>query len=68
MIRRAAAVVSLTLVILALPALAQDAGGTLKKVRDSGSITMGIRESSLPLSYLDDKQQPVGYHLSLIHI
>jgi glutamate/aspartate transport system substrate-binding protein len=26
---------------------------------------MGIRESSLPLSYLDDKQQPVGYHIEI---
>ena len=65
MIRRAAAVVCLTLAIVALPVLAQDAGGTLKKVKDSGSITMGIRESSLPLSYLDDKQQPVGYHIEV---
>jgi glutamate/aspartate transport system substrate-binding protein len=38
---------------------------TLKKVKDSGSITMGIRESSVPLSYLDDKQQPVGYHIDV---
>jgi glutamate/aspartate transport system substrate-binding protein len=65
MIRRAAVVASLTLATVALPVLAQDAGGTLKKVKDSGSITMGIRESSLPLSYLDDKQQPVGYHIEI---
>jgi glutamate/aspartate transport system substrate-binding protein len=38
---------------------------TLKKVKDSGTITMGIRESSTPLSYLDDKQQPVGYHIDI---
>ena len=65
MIRRAAVVVPLTLVTLALPALAQDLGPTLQKVKDSASITMGIRESSLPLSYLDDKQQPVGYHIDI---
>jgi glutamate/aspartate transport system substrate-binding protein len=45
-------------------ALAQ-AGDTLAKVKASGSITMGIRESSIPLSYLDDKQQPVGYHVEI---
>lgn len=45
-------------------ALAQE-GGTLKKVKESGSITMGIRESSIPLSYLDDKQQPIGYHIEI---
>jgi glutamate/aspartate transport system substrate-binding protein len=38
---------------------------TLKKVQESGSITMGIREASIPLSYLDDKQQPVGYHIEV---
>ncbi len=61
---RAAAVVSLILVAVAAPALSQDSG-TLKKVKDSGSITLGIRESSYPLSYLDDKQQPVGYHIDV---
>jgi glutamate/aspartate transport system substrate-binding protein len=38
---------------------------TLAKVKQSGSITMGIRESSYPLSYLDDKQQPIGYHIDI---
>ncbi|MBI3095714.1 MAG: transporter substrate-binding domain-containing protein [Rhodocyclales bacterium] len=61
---RAAALVALILAAVAAPALAQDAG-TLKKLRDSGSITLGIRESSYPLSYLDDKQQPVGYHIDV---
>jgi glutamate/aspartate transport system substrate-binding protein len=46
-------------------AMAQELTGTLKKVKDSGVITMGVRESSLPLSYLDDKQQPVGYHIEI---
>ncbi|MDP1525978.1 MAG: amino acid ABC transporter substrate-binding protein [Rhodocyclaceae bacterium] len=38
---------------------------TLAKIKGSGSITMGIRESSYPLSYLDDKQQPIGYHIDI---
>ncbi len=46
---------------LVQPALAD----TLAKVKESGSITMGIRESSYPLSYLDDKQQPIGYHIEI---
>ncbi len=54
----------LLLAAVAAPALAQDTG-TLKKVKDNGSITLGIRESSYPLSYLDDKQQPVGYHIDV---
>jgi glutamate/aspartate transport system substrate-binding protein len=44
---------------------AQDLSGTLKKVKDTGTITIGYRESSIPFSYLDDKQQPVGYAMEL---
>ena len=51
-------------VAAAAPVQAQEAG-TLKKVKESGSITLGIRESSYPLSYLDDRQQPVGYHIDV---
>jgi len=48
---------------LALPAIAQE--GTLKKVKDSGSITVGHRDASVPFSYYDDKQQPIGYAMDL---
>lgn len=44
-------------------ASAQD--GTLKKVKDSGAITIGHRDASVPLSYYDDKQQPIGYAMDL---
>jgi glutamate/aspartate transport system substrate-binding protein len=47
---------------VALPATAQD---TLKKIKDSGSITIGHRDASVPFSYYDDKQQPVGYAMQL---
>ena len=46
-------------------AQAQDLTGTLKKIKDTGSITIGYRESSVPFSYLDDKQQPIGYAMDL---
>jgi glutamate/aspartate transport system substrate-binding protein len=57
-----------TLVVLAalavaLPAVAQE--GTLKKIKDSGSITIGHRDASLPFSYYDDKQRPIGYAMDL---
>jgi glutamate/aspartate transport system substrate-binding protein len=45
-------------------AFAQSAG-TLKKVQDTGAITMGVREASIPMSYLDDRQQFVGYHIDV---
>ena len=48
---------------LAVPATAQE--GTLKKIKDSGSITIGHRDASIPFSYYDDKQQPVGYAIDL---
>src|SRR6185295_8925056 len=39
--------------------------GTLKKIKDTGTITIGHRESSIPFSYYDDKQQVVGYAMDL---
>jgi glutamate/aspartate transport system substrate-binding protein len=50
---------------LAGPALAQELTGTLKKIKDTGAITLGHRESSVPFSYYDDKQQVVGYAMDL---
>lgn len=51
--------------LLVAPAMAEQLTGTLKKIKDTGSITIGHRESSIPFSYLDDKQQPVGYAMDL---
>jgi glutamate/aspartate transport system substrate-binding protein len=51
--------------LVAVPAHAQALEGTLKKIKDTGTITVGHRESSIPFSYLDDKQQPVGYAMDL---
>src|ERR687887_2111864 len=49
----------------ASPVLAQELTGTLKKIKDSGAITLGHRESSVPFSYYDDRQQVVGYAMDL---
>lgn len=46
-------------------AAAEDLSGTLQKIKDSGTLVMGIRESSFPLSYLDQNQKPVGYHIDV---
>jgi glutamate/aspartate transport system substrate-binding protein len=48
----------------AQPAAAQDSG-TLKKIKDTGTITLGHRDTSIPFSYYDDKQQVVGYAMDL---
>lgn len=49
---------------VAAPALAQDSP-TLKKIKETGTITIGHRDSSIPFSYYDDKQQVVGYALEI---
>lgn len=49
----------------AVPAMAQELTGTLKKIKDTGTITIGHRDSSIPFSYYDDKQNVVGYAIDL---
>ncbi|MFT3665450.1 transporter substrate-binding domain-containing protein [Piscinibacter sp.] len=44
---------------------AQATGDTLKKIKETGSITLGFRESSIPFSYLDGQQKPVGISIDL---
>lgn len=53
------------LAFVAMPAVAEELAGTLKKIRETGAITIGHRESSIPFSYLDDAQRPVGYAMDL---
>ena len=43
------------------PAGAQELTGTLKKIETTKTIALGHRESSIPFSYYDDKQQVIGY-------
>jgi glutamate/aspartate transport system substrate-binding protein len=50
---------------VAAPATAQELTGTLKKIKDSGTITIGHRDSSIPFSYYDDKQNVVGYSIDI---
>jgi glutamate/aspartate transport system substrate-binding protein len=50
-------VAAVAAVLLAAPAWAQ----TLQKIKETGVISLGHRESSIPFSYYDDKQQVVGY-------
>ncbi|VEJ54736.1 glutamate/aspartate ABC transporter substrate-binding protein [Pragia fontium] len=55
---------ALPLVLMGLTSTAlhaEDLDGTLKKIKDSGVITVGHRESSVPFSYYDNQQNVVGY-------
>ena len=59
---------TLTLSVVLLtstPALSQDAGGTLKKIKDSGAATMGVRESSGGLSFTVGDGKFAGFHVEL---
>jgi glutamate/aspartate transport system substrate-binding protein len=47
------------------PAFAQSLGPALQKIKDAGTITIGNRDSSVPFSYLDDNQKPIGFSLDL---
>ena len=60
------------LVVQASGALAQDKSkpapepvDTLKRIKDSGAITIGVREASVPFSYIDAQKQPQGYSIDL---
>jgi glutamate/aspartate transport system substrate-binding protein len=49
-------------------AAAQDAvvlTGTLKKAKDTGTLVIGYRESSLPFSYLNQSKRPIGYSIDI---
>jgi glutamate/aspartate transport system substrate-binding protein len=50
---------------LALSPAAAQQGGTLQKIKESGTISLGHRESSIPFSYYDANQQVVGYSRDL---
>jgi glutamate/aspartate transport system substrate-binding protein len=53
---------ALACALIAVPAFAQ---GTLDKIKQSGAITVGHRDASIPFSYLDDQQKPVGYAMDI---
>jgi len=64
MFRKTKAIAALACLVLAVPALAQQ-GGTIEKIKSTGSITIGHRDASIPFSYYDDNQKPIGYAMDL---
>jgi len=65
----AALAVCVAIMIPASSAIAQDksasATDTLKRIKDTGAITIGVREASVPFSYIDAQKQPQGYSIDL---
>jgi glutamate/aspartate transport system substrate-binding protein len=51
--------------LLTAPVHAQELTGTLKKIKDTGVIKVGHRDASVPFSYLDDQQKPIGYGMDI---
>jgi glutamate/aspartate transport system substrate-binding protein len=58
---------ALVLACGAAQARAEELSGTLKKIKETGSIALGFRDSSIPFSYLDDNQKPVGYAMDICY-
>ncbi|WP_233233654.1 amino acid ABC transporter substrate-binding protein [Bordetella sp. LUAb4] len=62
-----------TLLIAALAAatslasVAAHADGRLDQIKSSGTISLGYRDASLPFSYLDDAQKPIGYSMDICY-
>ena len=46
---------------------AEELEGTLKKIKETGAITIGFRDSSIPFSYLDDNQKPIGFAIDICY-
>ena len=55
----------LTAAFFTAQANAEELTGTLKKVKETGVITIGYRDSSIPFSYLDDNQKPIGFAIDI---
>ena len=58
-------VVAVAALTLAGHAAAQQVEGTLKRIKDTGTIKIGFRENSPPFSYLSPDKKPVGYSIDL---
>src|ERR1700761_7697163 len=56
---------TLAAALFAGQASAEDLTGTLKNIKETGAITLGYRDSSIPFSYLDDAQQPIGFAMDI---
>src|ERR1700737_562546 len=46
---------------------AEELTGTLKKIKETGTINIGYRDSSIPFSSLDDNQKPIGFAIDICY-
>ena len=53
---------AIAVALMSTPVFAAELTGTLKKIKESGTVTLGHRDSSIPFSYIADASgTPVGY-------
>jgi glutamate/aspartate transport system substrate-binding protein len=67
---RAALVLLLAAAVACCGARAEEGdvlSGTLKTIKDRGTILIGYRESAVPFAFLNKGHQPVGFSLDLCH-
>jgi len=64
-LRQVMVAASLATVLHAGPVFAQGADGTLTKIKASGTLTIGYRESSPPFSFTGPDKRPAGYSIDL---
>ena len=62
---KVAFVALLTTLVFAGPAFGQDLDGTLKKIKTSGTFTIGYREAAPPFSFPGPDKRPVGYSIDI---
>jgi glutamate/aspartate transport system substrate-binding protein len=57
------------LLVVCGPVWGQDAllTGTLKTINDRGTILIGVREASIPFSFLNRARQPIGFSVDICH-
>jgi glutamate/aspartate transport system substrate-binding protein len=67
----AASIACFALASVSAPVDAQDAvgvtrlTGTLKKIKDTKTLTIGFRDASVPFSYVNAARRPIGYSIDL---
>ncbi|WP_316977811.1 amino acid ABC transporter substrate-binding protein [Shumkonia mesophila] len=65
MLKKSLALIAAGTVLCGFSASAADYYGTLQKIKESGTIVLGHRESSVPFAYIGPDQKPIGYSMDL---
>jgi len=60
-------IASLVLLAAGAPAQAADGDTTFDKIKSTGEISLGYRETAIPFAYLDENHEPTGFSVDLCH-